>query len=121
MKEAIASLDRITSVEVPDDILLYRGMVLPPDVADHLKAGAEFLDLGFTSTSADEKTAISFARQPGGESVVFVINPKGFRGIDIRSIAELNEEELILGRNQPMRITKIETKGALKYVYVEAR
>lgn len=121
MDQIVNALDRSFSAVVPEDMTLYRGVSLPPEVASNIRVGSEFIDHGFTSTSLDEAIARRMANG-SGENFVFVIESRGFKGLDARPLSRIeHEQEVILARNQPMRITRIETIDGLKYVHVEAR
>lgn len=121
MDQVVNALDRSFSATVPEDMTLYRGVSLPPEVASNIRVGSEFIDHGFTSTSLDEAIARRMAKG-SGENFVFVIEGRGFKGLDARPLSRIeHEQEIILARNQPMRITRIETVNGLRYVYIEAR
>lgn len=121
MDQIVNALDRSFSAVVPEDMTLYRGVSLPSEVASNIRVGSEFIDHGFTSTSLDEAIARRMANG-SGENFVFVIESRGFKGLDARPLSRIeHEQEIILARNQPMRITRIETIDGLKYVHVEAR
>jgi hypothetical protein len=68
--EAMDSL--IASHTLKEDAVVYRGMAMTPKWRNRLKPGAEFSDLGYTSTTTDMRKARAFAewRSRGADDAV---------------------------------------------------
>lgn len=101
-KMEVEALDKVfeTAPGVPDDILVYRGFGLEAlgMKYDEIKPGIVLRDVGFTSTSIDERTVGRFG---GGNKVRAEIRvPKGTKAVWVNSVggSQPEERELLLDR-----------------------
>lgn len=101
----------------PAPKVVYRGISGYDPEELGLEVGAEFTDLGFVSTTRSSKEAKKFAM--AGESklegeavgIVFRINTKEQRSLDLARFSRYGEEETLLKRGQRFKVTHVK-KGA---------
>jgi hypothetical protein len=108
MMEATREIDAaIKASEIPEDIIVFRGM--PSELLPKNAVGAEFTDKGYGSTSLDFEMADKFAkwtREDGFTPAIIEIKvPKGSDGIYMENLWDNGESELLLPRGTKYKIT----------------
>jgi hypothetical protein len=84
---------------------LYRGTQL--SVLGDLAVGTVFRDSGFLSTSRSKSVTNNF----GHGALLRIKAPKGTRASDVTHHSGGHEQEILLGRNTGLRITKVTQEG----------
>lgn len=105
MDYAFQKLKKIISVPV-----LYRG--INSKIVEHLKVGDTFQDNAFMSSTTSLSVAKAFA--DGGHILVINLEKQPQNVKDIRNFNRLYEEEFLINRNTPLKVTKI----VGKYIYL---
>lgn len=118
--------DALQSAALPNDVRTYRG--LTGDYADkigNLKPGATFRDANFTSTTLNDGMAEIYTRTPidGGEAdkrrtIVEYDLPKGHRAAYTSTKEYQGQAEVVLPRDQKLRVTGVETVDGVRRVRV---
>ena len=100
----------------PVDRELFRGLAGYDPYELNLDKGSEFTDLGFTSTTTSRASANRFATHGAsdkgkldGEAVgiVFKINAKGSRALNLAKYSRYGEDERLLNRGTKFRVTGV--------------
>ena len=109
----ITALDSILArTKLPEDVIVYRGLKVSPDILNALKPGMVFRDKGFVSTSLYRRIAMGhFVKN----AVMVIKVPNGFKGI----LTETYERELILPRRTKFKVVKVKTTTKNNHVIPE--
>lgn len=112
-KVSVRSIDAaLNKASLPQDTIVYRGTQLPKGIASPEDlVGREFDNPAYQSTTADYRTAQSFA---GPEGVVLELRlPKGSKALDMSPWegAGNAEGEILLPRGKRLKITRARKEG----------
>lgn len=101
---------------------VYRGTLLPLDIAEKLEVGATYADPGFLSTSTSMDVASGFAdtSSAGQVQVIFQIEGKHQgKNVDPISAFKGKEKEILFAPNSHFKITKISTHKDYPLIHLE--
>lgn len=108
---AVKQLDRaIDASQLEAEKVLYRGTKrADPQVGDVISSPA------YTSTSKSRKRGLSFAGNKG--TLWQITAPAGTRGLEIDEGPNTHEEEVLLGRDQRLRVTAVTRENGANVVH----
>jgi hypothetical protein len=109
--QEIKSLDEViaSAPKLKEELVTYRGVQGElSEILSGLKAGDEYTDLAFMSTSKSPKVAKAFAFGKNGK-VIKIINPKGTQGLDMTDFIDdpEYEAEWVLPRGSKLKIISV--------------
>lgn len=104
--QIIKDVDIIESAMTPslDNMTVYRGMLVPYEMAGDLQPGAVFTDPGFLSTTTDVRNAQHFSLGHGGSGVMTLFEIRVPKGTMVTPATEPNEMEILMHRNTSLKI-----------------
>lgn len=109
------TLDRVIANNLDYKQVVYRWVDIDKSKLKNIISSLEWKELGFVSTSKDEKVARVFASQGEREKIILKIHHKW--GMDIEKYSNYPEEqEVLLWKNKTFRITWIQKKSDFTYL-----
>lgn len=140
VKPVIDAMDKITTMDLPAGLPLYRGMMFDDESDFDTSPGTVFTDQSFTSMSTDLSVAhefttkAHFAAEKDHHVIVEMVTKEGAKGVPIdlfnmydvgsedwaEAVNESSEGEVVLPRGQSYKILSSTKDGKLTRITVES-